>query len=1254
MKDDINYTLGLDLGIASIGWAVIGLGDDEAPTHIVDVGVIIPESMEDDKGNLKNADRRGARGARRTIRRKQFRVKRIKKLVSEELKISNIDDVYLRQNISVYELKVKGLKEKLTEEELAKVLIHYAKHRGFKSNRKHETSQEDGTILKAIKENEKKMDGFVSEYILERLNGIDKVKNQVDYEFSFSRDKIKEEIETLLDKQNEYNVITEDFKDRYLDIFSSQRDFSEGPGGESEYKVDFAKVFGYCHFDGELRAPRFAVSQEINTGLSKLLNLRYKIGEKSDYEKLSKEQIQAIMKRSETKKEIKYSDVSKVLVKDKNTIITYKGLKLEREKFIKIINEIKEEDSLEGKVDYRNNEKFKEKQFKEFGKKVLFKREANFQLREAFKEKSSIEKYEQLPVEYKDDIITGMTFYKTDEKISLYFSGNEVEQMKTSDLDWDLYSEIRDSVIPHVKGSSFKESAGLSLNILRELNEIMLKEAMEYSEAMKKLGYDHSQLGVHKEIEKKEKLDDLIKILEEQYPNEISNPRVIRILKNCQNLINACIDKYGSPNFINIEVARDINLKRGKRAILEKEQLSNLDRNERIKSQIMEDTNIGYNSISKYDIEKYKLYEEQGGICPYSLEKIEKGNILTNMYQIDHIVPYSKSRLNTYINKTLVKKSENHEKGDKVPLEFLSDSKKTEFISYIENNHKISDKKKTLYLLKTLSDFEESFSSGAIEDTRFITKYLKKILDDNLIFKESERAIKVRSFKAGYVNTIKKLNKVNNYTHSHESADYKRRERIKYQSQDLDLKNNKITFNFSSEQKEYKVDVKVEKETEKMPYEKKQRNTHLQKIIDNSEKIEFENFCGRGLSLHTTIFDEIKKLDISGEIKQSLEYILTYAKAQVEKERIKKNRNNHLHHVLDAVAVATINKSMEQKLAKYEKKKGEAIDKLNKEPLTVKLNDEIKTIETVAEFEKMELKYLQEYIPKPFENFENEIIAYIYERDIEKQRIKLNDDKIRNIKPLFPVIRKNKRYSKKGEFQQLHKDIVYGRVGDVLVKRIDVKDLKEKNIEKIIGKDSYAKSTYESCKKWLSNKDKDKDTYPLLPNGRKIKKVKIEDGDAKKTFKIKRGYVKGDVIVRIDIYKSKDENDDKLYCLGQNSLTMALDNAGKNEERKQMLWYAQNKCYELTNAELKDKFKLLKYLHPGDLIHIITRKDKQTLAYVKGFTCGSIEIESPLGDNYDLHKDIDHKIDKTQFYVTVSSIKQINRKKINIMGEILN
>lgn len=331
--DKIKYNLGLDLGIASVGWGIVGIDDDKNPTHIIDTGVVIVESMETGtEGKLKTAKRRSARGTRRTLRRRKHRISRIKNLLRQEFNILDYKEVYNSTKLNVYELKVKGLEEKLTKEELAIVLIHYSKHRGFKSNRKSETAEGEGPILKAIAQNKEILgDESISKYYLDNLNGIDKLKNDGEYKFSFGREEYKNEIEKLLDIQIQNNLIDKIFKKKYIKIWESQRDFSEGPGGESEYSVDFEKVFGRCTFEkDELRAPRQSLSQQTHVGLIKLSNLRYKdlSSDNKEYQSLSIEQVRNLLEESYKTKDFTYQKIKNKLWKNKK--IKFKNLKLSK------------------------------------------------------------------------------------------------------------------------------------------------------------------------------------------------------------------------------------------------------------------------------------------------------------------------------------------------------------------------------------------------------------------------------------------------------------------------------------------------------------------------------------------------------------------------------------------------------------------------------------------------------------------------------------------------------------------------------------------------------------------------------------------------------------------------------------------------------------------------------------------------------------------------------------------------------------
>ena len=162
MDEKMDYRIGLDIGIASVGWAVLQNNSDDEPVRIVDLGVRIFDTAEIPKtGESLAGPRRAARTTRRRLRRRKHRLDRIKWLF-ENQGLINIDDFLKRYNMAglpdVYQLRYEALDRKLTDEELAQVLLHIAKHRGFRSTRKAETAaKENGAVLKATDENQKRM-----------------------------------------------------------------------------------------------------------------------------------------------------------------------------------------------------------------------------------------------------------------------------------------------------------------------------------------------------------------------------------------------------------------------------------------------------------------------------------------------------------------------------------------------------------------------------------------------------------------------------------------------------------------------------------------------------------------------------------------------------------------------------------------------------------------------------------------------------------------------------------------------------------------------------------------------------------------------------------------------------------------------------------------------------------------------------------------------------------------------------------------
>ena len=160
----MNYTLGLDIGIASIGWAVLLNNENGEPYKIEDLGVRVFEKAEQPKTGASLAlPRREARSMRRCIRRRRHRKERIKNLIDSSGLMSQeeMETLFARSGFQkdVYTLRAEGLDRLLQADEWVRVLIHLAQRRGYRSNSKAEEAKEkeNGVLKEAITVNQKLM-----------------------------------------------------------------------------------------------------------------------------------------------------------------------------------------------------------------------------------------------------------------------------------------------------------------------------------------------------------------------------------------------------------------------------------------------------------------------------------------------------------------------------------------------------------------------------------------------------------------------------------------------------------------------------------------------------------------------------------------------------------------------------------------------------------------------------------------------------------------------------------------------------------------------------------------------------------------------------------------------------------------------------------------------------------------------------------------------------------------------------------------
>lgn len=123
----------------------------------------------------------------------------------------------------------------------------------------------------------------------------------------------------------------------------------------------------------------------------------------------------------------------------------------------------------------------------------------------------------------------------------------------------------------------------------------------------------------------------------------------------------------GKPEKIFVEVTRE-DMEKGKATDSRKTQMLNIYKS--IKKDF--DDNIEY--LKQYlelpqtnlNSERLYLYFTQCGKCMYSGEPININELMSNLYDVDHIVPRSKIKDDSLDNKVLVKRECNIEKGDQV------------------------------------------------------------------------------------------------------------------------------------------------------------------------------------------------------------------------------------------------------------------------------------------------------------------------------------------------------------------------------------------------------------------------------------------------------------------------------------------------------------------------------------------------------------------------------------------------------------
>lgn len=569
-----NFTLGLDLGTNSIGWALIDFDDNQQPQQLIACGSrIFQEAVEAKTGTPKNHARRAARAARKLVaRRKQRRTKLLNLLVRHGLLPQDEAErnalLLDNQANNPYQLRKRGLDEKLEPFAFGRALYHLAHRRGFQSNRK-AASDEDGKVKTAISTLRAEMQGrtlgaFLADQPTQRRRYTDRAM-------------YADEFEQLWNKQATF--VPEQLT-QALKVAIHNSIFFQRPLKSQKHLV------GKCTFESTrkrtakaiLLAQRFRILSDLN-------HLAVKNPITREFRPLTQDERNKLAEALDKQKSMTWGAVRKVVGWNKKDNL-HEGETFNME---------------EGKKD-----------------KLIGNRTA-CDLRGALGDR-----WDALTAQQQDDLVTDLLTIDSHDgflkrmKIHWGFDADTAEALATTELEPGyarLSSKAMRAILPH------------------------LEQGMIYSDACKAAGYDHSNPN-------QRTITDKLGL-----PSNVRNPVVQKALFETRKVVNAIVRKYGKPSVIRVEMARDMKLSKRLKEELQKEQNKQKKANELAEGILRKE--FGIQQPARADIQKYNLWLECKEVCPYTGTVISREMLYSPEVDVEHILPYSRSLDDSYMNKTL-------------------------------------------------------------------------------------------------------------------------------------------------------------------------------------------------------------------------------------------------------------------------------------------------------------------------------------------------------------------------------------------------------------------------------------------------------------------------------------------------------------------------------------------------------------------------------------------------------------------------
>lgn len=646
MLHKMQYRLALNLGTASLGWAMIRLNANCQPCAVIKAGArIFPTGISREKSN--NTSLAAIRRAARSIRRCRDRLLKrkaamIRCLIEHNFFPKNEPQRKALETLNPYYLRAKGLDEMLSAAEFGRALFHINLRRGFKSNRKTDKKDNDSGALKTAINKVRttltdKNCRTIGEWLYQRheagrtvraryrqnkITGEDgKTKIEKSYDLYIDRAMIETEFEALWRKQAEFNPaqFTEAAYKELKNVLLHQRPLQPVKPGRCTFLPD------------EERAPlalpstqRFRIYQEVNH----LRILRSGLKE----EPLTLEQRDKLVQALEENSKRSFTQMKKLLGIGSDIQFNFEDPKREE---------------LKGNITSAILV-----HAKYFGR-------AWFSFDES-----------------RQDAIVLQLLNEENEAKLVRWLQNE------TGVDEERAQAIAKAGLPPGYGSLCQ------LAIARILLELR-RDVIPYNKAVVFAGFEHhSDIGANASGEIFRKLpyyglplrrhvgfgsDDPNDIDEKRY-GRIANPTVHIGLNQIRLLANTLIERYGHPVEVIVEVARELKHSKRQRDAISKQQADNQKRNKRLRVEIAAIQQITEERVKGADIQKMILWEELSfdpadRRCAYSGIQISAHMVLSNEVEINYILPFSRTLDDSLNNKTVAMRQANRIKGNATPWE---------------------------------------------------------------------------------------------------------------------------------------------------------------------------------------------------------------------------------------------------------------------------------------------------------------------------------------------------------------------------------------------------------------------------------------------------------------------------------------------------------------------------------------------------------------------------------------------------------